>query len=198
MKTKIWVVIIIIILGVIVVLNFGDNGAPEEVTDVDKITTPFTLLKNEEIIVPGTDTVATLLGGRASFEVAPDSASRGSVTLLDDFSSEWTKEDRKDLAVIFAVNTGGTGTFYYLVLFDVTDNTFTKKSEMLLGDRIRVTKVGIGELVHDPDADYRVTVQTLIREEDDSFATEPTVPETRTFYVTNQLLEEVEVGKDDT
>ena len=84
------------------------------------------------------------------------------------------------------------------MLFDVSGDAFTKKSEILLGDRINITHLGIGELVHDSEANYRITVQTLVREEGEPFANEPTIEETRTFYVTDQILEEVEVGKDDT
>ena len=201
MKTIVWIIILVILIGAVTVIFTGDK-TPKEVIDINtsdtESLTPFMLLKNAEITVPDSDTVVTLTDGKGSFEIVPDSASLGRVTLLDDMSAQWSKEDRTDLAVILAVSTGGTGTFYYVVIFDVSDDVLTQKSEMLIGDRIKVTRVGIGELVHDPEANYRVTVKTLVREEGEPFAAEPTVPKTRTFYVTNQILEEVEVGKDDT
>ncbi|MBT3282700.1 hypothetical protein HN375_00865 [bacterium] len=119
-------------------------------------------------------------------------------TVLDNMYALWSEEERTDMAVILVSDTEGTGTFYNLAIFDVQDDIFTKKSEVFLGDRIKITRVGIGELVHSPDANYRVTVQTLVRGEGEPFTTEPTLPQTKTFYVTDQILEEVEVGRDDT
>ena len=95
-----------------------------------------------------------------------------------------------DLSTILSVTSGGSGTFYYLVLFDVSGDQLTKKSEVLLGDRIKVTDIGIGEMVH-ADAQYHVGVGTLERKESNSMADDPTIEKVRIFYVTDQILEEM-------
>jgi len=160
-------------------------------------TVLYLLFKNSEILAPENNKSVQLTDGTGSYEIVPESASRGNLTVLDQYSV-WKNGLNTDLLTVVAVNNGGSGTFYYLTLFDISGEVFTKKSEILLGDRIKVTSVGIGELVHDPEAEYRVSVQTLVRDEGESFATEPMVEDTRTFYVTKQILEEVEVGRDDT
>lgn len=179
----------------------GDNNPSmiEEDNGSDVITTePFELLKNSEITVPDMDKVVNLNNGEAKFEIVPGAASQGSVTIIPDKYAKWSENSRTDLASIIVVNTGGTGMFYYLILFDASSETLVQKSYLQLGDRIAVESIGIGELVHDPDADYRISVNTLIRDEGESFATPPTIAKTRTFYVANQVLEEVDVGLDDT
>jgi hypothetical protein len=157
---------------------------------------PADAFGSAEIQVPGSGAKVRLMDGKASFELAPGSAARGSVELVDGMVSVWKKGERTDTAAILAVNTGGSGTFYYLALFDGAGGAMTKRSEVFLGDRIRVTRIGMGELVHG-SADYRLTVQTLVREEGAPFTDAPSVPITRTFYVENQALKEVATGQDD-
>ncbi len=203
MKPAFWTVLIILILigiGAFALLKKDETSSevpPLTITEEEDSVSAGTLLQNATITVPDSDAVVTLKDGEAMFSIEAGSADEGMVTVVDDMSAVWGKKGRTDLAAILAVNSGGTGTFYYLVLFDVSGNTFTKKSEAFLGDRIEVSRVGIGELVNDSNADYRVTVQTLVRGEGEPFTATPTVAKTRTFYVTNQKLEEVEVGRDD-
>jgi len=196
MRKIYWVVIIVLL---VILGYYISKDAPEEiVTGSSDEVTYLKLLKMSEIVAPDSNELIQLINGKGSYEIVPNSASQGVVTVLDDMLAIWKDEERTDVITILTSNTGGSGTFYYLVLFDLTNNTFSKKSEILLGDRIRVTKVGIGELVHDPEANYRLTVQTLKRNDAEPFAVEPTFMETRTFYVTDQLIEEIEVGLDDT
>jgi hypothetical protein len=198
MKKIILVVVAVVVLLAIGMFAFGKDKQRDTETDtvLDTSVESLTGLGNAEIIVPDSDVTVTLSNGEAAYTLEGTPVS-GHVTLVDDMFAQWSEGDRSDMAAVFAVQPGGSGTFYYLVLFDVDGDVFTKKSEVLLGDRIQVEHVGIGELVHDPEADYRVTVRTLVRAENEPLAAAPTVSETRTFYVTNQQLEEVEVGRDD-
>ncbi|MFC1730774.1 hypothetical protein ACFL6I_10620 [candidate division KSB1 bacterium] len=187
-------IFLIIILAGIYKFNFTNddiyvNLGNEEIVKYDE-------LKNITISIPDSPEIKVqLLEGSAEFTI-PETTAVGFATLSSEYAV-WERENRTDFVSILNVNYGGSGTFQYLLLFDVADGVFVQKSEALLGDRIAITKVGIGELVHDPEANYRVTVQTLVRNEGEPFVTTPTKPETRTFYVTDQALEEVEVGRDD-
>jgi hypothetical protein len=164
-----------------------DAGVPGA---VESATTTF---REAEIEVPGSGPRVKLADGKASFEMAPGSAARGSVEVMDGMVATWKKDGRVDIAAVLAVQNGGSGTFYYLAVYD---GSLVKKSEALLGDRIKVTRMGIGELVNG-SADYRVTVQTLVRKEGEPFTAEPSVSATRTFYVEDQILKEVAPGRDD-
>ncbi|MES2135309.1 MAG: hypothetical protein V4449_03660 [Patescibacteria group bacterium] len=190
MKKGTWIVLgigILVATGAFVITKQAE--APTVGTDV-QTTSPSELLKGANFTVPDSDVSVSLVNGEATFP-------NGNILLLDTLTAEWKKDERKDLVAVFAVNTGGTASFLYLVLFDVNGDILTKKSEGFLGDRINITHVGIGELVHG-GADYRVTVQTLERKENEPFSATPSVEKTRTFYVTDQKLEEIEVGRDDT
>lgn len=152
----------------------------------------FEQFKNAKISAPETHKMVQLTDGIGFYEIVPDSASRGEVLVIDGLSTLWQEgPDRTDFAAIVTLNSGGTGRFYYLTLFNVSGNSFTKKSEVFLGDRIEVTHMGLGELVHGPDVNYRITLKTLERNESDSMASKPTVEKTRVFYVTEQILEEI-------
>lgn len=176
---------------------FKDAKAPAAEEEKTEAASAETLVRNATFRVPESDVTVTLSNGSALFEVAPESIAEGTVIMVPDAYAEWTNNGRTEAAVVLAVNSGGTGVFLYLVIFEIEGEQAAKKSEVYLGDRISITHLGIGELVHDPEAEYRVTVGTLVRADGEAYATVPSVPETRTFYVTNGVLEEVEVGSDD-
>jgi len=170
---------------------------PETVTES---VAPFIRLKNAEILAPESDHKVKLVDGKGSYELnSGPASSRGEVIVIDGFSTLWsTQSGKTDLTAILISNEGGSGTFYYLVLFDVQGDIFTKKSEVFLGDRINVTRMNLGELVHDINADYRITLESLERKDGEPFTAKPTVVSNRTFYVTNQILKELEIVRDDT
>lgn len=198
MNRGVWTVLIIAILVALGVFAFlpKEASAPADGEGIPA-GQAIKRLENATILVPDLDVSAKLENGEALFPVTPEGDAEGIVSLVPGVSAEWEGSGRRDLAAVLAVNSGGTGTFYYLALFDVKNNTLTQKSFVFLGDRIEVTNVGIGELVNDLEAEYRLTVQTLVRADDEPLAAAPTIPETRTFYVTKQILEEVETGADD-
>lgn len=201
MRTGVLIAIIVAILAATGAFVFFNNAEAPEVGDENQnveSASSETLVRSATFQVPESDATVTLSDGSALFEVAPESLAEGSIIMVPEAYAEWTNGTRTEAATVVAVNSGGTGVFLYLVVFAIEDGQAVKKSETYLGDRITITHVGIGELVHDGEADYRVTVQTLVRAEDEAYAAVPSVPETRTFYVTNGALAEIEVGADDT
>ena len=158
-------------------------------TPTYRIARSFESLKNASILAPETNKEVNLIDGKGSYEIVPGSVSRGEVTVLNQYTL-WEYGPTMDLSTILSVTSGGSGTFYYLVLFDVSGDQLTKKSEVLLGDRIKVTDIGIGEMAH-ADAQYHVGVGTLERKESNSMADDPTIEKVRIFYVTDQILEEM-------
>lgn len=198
MSTRAWILVVAVVLalaGALLVNKYKEATYPTDV--IEEASNPLELLNKATLVVPDTNTTVTLVDGAAQFVVGSEGSSPGSIVLQDGLFVEWKGESRSDIAAVVAVNTGGTGVFLYLVLFDASGNTLTQKSFEFLGDRIGVTSIGVGELVHGA-ADYRITVETLVRKEGEAYAAVPTVEQTRTFYVTDQVLEEVDVGSDDT
>ena len=166
---------------------------------VDKITdTPFyrssevvlQSLTNSFLLAPETNVGASLDKGQGSYDLIVGSASHGKVTVLD-FHTLWEHGPTVDLAAIAAVDRGAAGTFFYLVLFDVSAGVFTKKSEIFLGDRIEIRAMNIGEPILELNAKYRITVQTVERNENEATAATRAVEQARTFYVADQVLKEI-------
>lgn len=144
-------------------------------------------LDDQSIEVPGAGWVQ-LHGGAGEFQVAPGSP-KGRVTLIEDGQRVWRSPKRTDLIAAMAIDSGGSGTFYYVAVYSLKAGTVHLEDSALLGDRIRITGVGIGELVHDPEADYRITIKMLERGEGAPLADEPTLPSARVFYVTGGKLD---------
>lgn len=145
-------------------------------------------LKNSKILAPNSDTYIQLLDGKGSYETAEGSASRGTVSVVDEIHAYWnfSLPGREDLSVILTSNNGGLETLYYLALFDISNGDMIKKAEAFLGDRIRITDMGIGEY-----GGYHMGVSFLVHEEGKSRAAEPTVKSNRSFYVNDdQTIEE--------
>ena len=189
---------IIIPIGILILiaLFFVTKNKPVNEDVIPENLPYIDMLNTAEISIPELEQIEIRLSDGSSEFTIPDTTATGFATLDKNYTI-WKKDTQTDLTTILNVNYGGSGTFQYLVLFNVSDNFLTQKSQILLGDHISVTNIGVGELVHDPKANYRLTVKTLIRNDNEPFATPPTKPKTRTFYITDQILEEIEVGRDD-
>lgn len=160
-------------------------------------STPHTIkLDDESLVIPDVGERVQLRGGTGDFYVAPG-ASKGRVTLIEDSQRVWRTKDRTDIVTVVAVQSGGTGTFYHVAVYSVKDGAWELSDSALLGDRIRIARVGIGELVHDGKSDYRITINMLDRPEDAPMTEEASLPSTRIFYVQGGKLEVVNPGRDD-
>ncbi len=188
--------IVAVLIGAVVAGYWFVNEAQAPVKEIEEGMSAIDTVLHATLQVPELDAVVTLKDGEAFFEIAPESVAQGSISLIPNTIAEWSTGARKDVSAAFAVNSGGSGVFVYMVLFDASGDTLVKKSEAYLGDRINITRVGVGELAHG-DADYRITVQTLERKDGEAYASTPSVAKTRTLYVTDQGLEEIEPGRDD-
>jgi len=84
------------------------------------------------------DTV-TLANGRAERPAAPGSASKVTTTLTDQrVAADLDGDGRPDTAVILVRETGGTGSFHYLVVLLNRPGGVKATPGVLLGDRIKV------------------------------------------------------------
>lgn len=176
----------------------------DQVGGISEATTPgsdnpqsrLPMLDNKAIEVPGVTDRVQLHGGIGEFQIAPGS-SKGRVTLVKDSQRVWRSKRRTDFITVMAIENGGSGTFYYIAVYSLKAGTIELDSSALLGDRIRIMSVGIGELVHDPRAEYRITIKLQERAEGAPMASEPDILSARVFYVTNGNLEAVDPIRDD-
>ena len=142
-------------------------------------------LRNSRVGLPDDpDTLVSLTTGRGQFDIT-DGTSGGIYVWPRPFAL-WESGDKQDLIALVSVNTGGTGRFFYLVLFDVHGSSPVQKSYQFLGDRIRVEKI----VINDSDTDdYSVLVTVLNRKDNEAMSIKPTVSEEKYFGVKNQQLQ---------
>ncbi|MEN9621819.1 MAG: hypothetical protein RLZZ67_253 [Candidatus Parcubacteria bacterium] len=195
--------IIIIILGVAGYVIFGGsstssvsntgtstetptNTAPvskDTFAPVTKDSTDVSLLgrlKNASVSAAETGTRVALSGGSAKFS---DGDVKGTIT-LGDIAVETTASGSKYVLASLAVNSGGSGTFKYVVLFEDKNGTLTDKSYAIVGDRVNVTGIR-ADVVSDTKGVQQVVVSVSYLDHDkgEALASTPTVPRTKIFVV---------------
>lgn len=192
-------------IGAIMLLGLAACQADDEVvkdaTQVEQgsgaAISDTTMLDNQNIALPDNTSRVQLQHGTGEFEIAPG-ASKGRVTLIEGSQYVWQSAGRTDLITAMAIDNGGSGSFSYIAVYAQKDGSLALNDSAFLGDRVKITSVGIGELVHDKNADYRITIQMLERADGAPMASEANVPSTRIFYVTNGKLEPASPIRDDT
>ncbi len=111
----------------------------------------------------------TLVDGYAELPAAPESSQKittgvwGTPELAD-----LNGDGREDAALILIQDSGGSGTFYYVVAAIREDDGYRGTSSVFLGDRIEPRTIGIVE--------NRISVNFLDRAPGDAFAAPPSVP----------------------
>ena len=101
-------------------------------------------LANMEYTVEETESGGVLLSdGYYEEPAAPGSASMTTVTLLPESIAFGAIDGVPSAAVVLVVQTGGSGSFYYLALVQEQDGAPVHVSSVLLGDRVRIASVTI-------------------------------------------------------
>ncbi len=173
MKKIIFFVLIVAILGAGIwyTLNTKKIAGVSGVTDY----------KNASYQIDGQ--TITLVGGRAETEVAPQSASK---TITQFFGNEATgdvnDDGQPDVAFLLTQTSGGSGTFFYVVVALKTKEGYQGTNAMLLGDRIAPQTTEI--------KDGRIVVNYADRNLGESMTTQPSLGMSKYFKVTGTKLEE--------
>ncbi len=168
MKNKIYIVIIIIALlfvvisRVLVLNNYKKESSP-------------TLIKSEMVISPKDATYiiegqsVTLKYGISVVPTTSDSVSNITTKYFgNEVTHDFDGDGRIDTAFIITQNSGGSGTFYYLVAGLNTINGYVGSQGLFLGDRIspQNTEIGKGNIV---------VVNYAERKPQESFAVPPSI-----------------------
>ena len=128
--------IIAVIVIILVVTGYWAYQLMVEKSSVDVLEQKFAvdprnttyLIENEEVI---------LVNGRAEKEIVSGSASK---TITQYFGNEvkadFNGDGREDIAALLSQNSGGSGTFYYIVAVLSSEDGYKGTNAILLGDRI--------------------------------------------------------------
>lgn len=159
----------VVLLGASIIFGlmqaYDDRGRSPavEAASVSAPATELTLemLRGTTLNVPDQSVTVRMIGGVAQFEVAPNSSTKGIVMLLPG-SVEFVDRlsNRKYVAAPIAVNGGGSGTFNYVVLFEVRDATLWQLSAATLGDRVDVGTLSLNRIDRSHELELHVSIMT--------------------------------------
>ncbi|MBI4673088.1 MAG: YbaY family lipoprotein [Chloroflexi bacterium] len=116
----------------------------------------------------------TLKDGKAEMEITPGSASKYTAQLAEPVANG-ALNAKPYAAAVLITSSGGSGSFYNLAVAPNDNGKPGVGLTTLLGDRIKVQTIAFENNV--------VKVNYLDRKPEESFATEPSVPVTKTFTV---------------
>ena len=103
--------------------------------DIKKIDNVSSSYKNATYIIGGEK--VTLKDGVSKVSAAPGSASFTTTTYFgNEVKTDFDLDGREDIAFLLTQNTGGSGTFYYLVAALNKENGYVGTEAIFLGDRI--------------------------------------------------------------
>ncbi len=151
---------------------------------VSDLTSYETRVKNAGITVPDTSVNISLVDGRASYGTNLDG---GDVTLIKVIGGERFSATRTHVYADIAVQSGGTGVFHYVGLFEVTGDKVTHLSSYFIGDRINLISARATPKTTNA---YTLTVSYLDRKEGEPMVEDPSVQKEITVEVKNNLFVE--------
>lgn len=142
-------------------------------------------LKNGTYLIDGQS--ITLVDGVAEKEVAPGSASKQVTRYFGDaVNVDLNSDGLMDSAFLLQQETGGSGTFYYVVAALKTANGDSGTNAVFLGDRIAPQSSTI-----DPNNPSQFIVNYADRKPGEPMSAKPTVEVSKTFKLENGSLVEV-------
>jgi hypothetical protein len=136
------------------------------------------------IQIPETDTQTDLKRDgegtkySATYKDAKDPSIKGAISLDTKDAVIYSSEF---ILVSFTLDSGGTGQFVYVGLFDIKSNSH--KASVFIGDRITIDSITI--------VNEKIKVNFKTRLDSESFATTPTIPAQVVLQITNQVLVEI-------
>lgn len=129
----------------------------------------------------------TLVNGVAEIKAAPGSASKNVTRFFgDEVEVDLNADGLLDAAFLLQQETGGSGTFYYVVAAIKTGKGYLGTNAVFIGDRIAPQSLFV-----DPDKPSQVIVSYADRNANEPMSSPPTVGVSRTFRFEHGLLVEV-------
>lgn len=127
--------------------------------------------RNATYIIAGKP--VTLINGHAEIAAAPGSASKISTDYFgNEVMLDLNEDGREDIVFLLTQQTGGSGTFYYVVAALNTTNGYTGSHAVLLGDRVAPQTT---ELSRNPSHKNVIVVNYADRAPGESFAVRPSI-----------------------
>jgi heat shock protein HslJ len=180
-KTLIWLVVVVL---VVVVAFFALNAYIYNEKQGDG---PVQSYKDASYVIDGN--VVTLKDGKAETEAAPGSASKIVTTYFgNEAKGDFDNDGREDVAFLLTQQTGGSGTFYYVVAALNKETGYEGSQGLLLGDRIAPQTTEVNEKGF-------VVVNYAERKPNESFDVQPSVAKTLVLKLDTEAMQFGEVAQ---
>lgn len=171
---------IIAILTVLIVLISGSG-------QFDTKSTVATNAKDATYYINGQ--AVTLKNGISEIEIVPGSASKIITRYFgNEVTHDFDKDGREDVAFLLTQETGGTGTFFYVVATLNTVDGYIGSHGLFLGDRIapQTTEMGKGDVV---------VVNYADRARGESFSIQPSIGKSMWLILDTKTMQFGEVAQ---
>jgi len=187
MKNK----IIYILLGLVLVVAGGiflnKFTNKKIITENDVVSSP----KNATYIIEGQSVI--LVNGISSTPIAPDSASKITTQYFgNEVIHDFDHDGRPDIAFVLIQNTGGSGTFYYVVVALNTIHGYVGSNAVLLGDRSAPQSTEISQKSNTPDV---IIVNYADRKIGEPFAVKPSIGKSMWLTLDTKTMQLTEVSQ---
>lgn len=165
MKKTFWIIGILVLVAALIYVAFMTIGKSQPQTNQVKD------YKNISYMIEGIP--VQLIDGKAEVESAPGSASK---TITQYFGNELrtdlNNDGREDVVFLLTQNTGGSGTFYYVVAALNTPEGYKGSDGYVLGDRIAPQTV---EVSKNPQHKQVIVVNFATRKANEPMTATPSV-----------------------
>lgn len=174
--------IIFIVLGIIAIIIFCLFFITKADSPKDYAVISNEDYKNTSYTIDGQ--LVTLNNGYAETASAPGSASRNITKYFgDEVKADFDGDGLQDIAFLITQNTGGSGTFYYLVAAINSKDGYIGTNAILLGDRIAPQSTEF--------KDGNIIVNYADRLTGEPMTTKPTLGVSKSFKVVDNKLTQV-------
>ncbi len=132
--------------------------------------------KNTTYVIEGRPT--TLMNGLSEIEAAPGSATKVITRYFgNEVRHDLNDDGREDVAFLLTQETGGSGTFYYIVAALNTPTGYVGSEAFFLGDRIAPQTMQMDEGLTSKGTSRQnvIVVNYAVRYPDEPFSTEPSL-----------------------
>lgn len=177
-------IVFILFLSVVLISCGTPTVSPAVVSDVQTQADPVTFpdYKNATYLIEGS--FVTLTDGFFEAEIAPGSASKITTRYFgNEAFGDLNGDGNVDAAFLLIQTTGGSGTFFYLVVALQTTSGVEGSNAIFLGDRIAPQNTVIENGI--------ITINYADRNPSEPFTTQPSLGVSKYFKVEKNILTEV-------
>lgn len=178
-------IFITLCLSVLLIACGTPTVPPEVVSEAYPITEPALVLpdyKNATYLIEGS--FVTLADGIFEVEIAPGSASKITTRYFgNEAIGDLNNDGKSDVAFLLTQDTGGSGTFFYIVVALQTAAGTEGTNAIFLGDRIAPQNTVI--------ENGRITINYADRNPGEPFTTQPSLGISKYFKIENNILTEI-------